>query len=352
MRGHPPAASSSRRLLAALVAVVILGGVPSLVAAADEGLQEAREELQQTKERIRARAAKLRDLQRDLNRLATRIARREAEIRWTTARMWKLRRAMQPLEDRAEQLRALLDERTREAYMTGMGTNILYLLTATSAADLASRLSFLEELNRRDAALVRGVERVQERLAGARETLARMRAMRELALQQLAANRRELRRKLAESRDLFAFLKERKHEVLHEISAIRPFAVCPVDGPHAIADDFGIRVHHPKEWGGTHIHQGNDISAPLGTPIVAPFDGLAVANPNKIGGLAVEVYGEFGFVYNAHLSRYGQLGEVEKGDVIGYVGATGNAGGPHDHFEWHPANGDAVDPYEFLLMVC
>ena len=38
--------------------------------------------------------------------------------------------------------------------------------------------------------------------------------------------------------------------------------------------------------------------------------------------------------------------------MIGYVGATGNAGGPHDHFEWHPDNGDAVDPHEFLLMVC
>ena len=91
--------------------------------------------------------------------------------------------------------------------------------------------------------------------------------------------------------------------------------------------------------------------APMGASIVAPFDGTAETSSNHIGGQAVEVFGEFGYVYNAHLSAFGQLGPVEAGDVIGYVGATGNAGGPHDHFEWHPDNGPAVDP-DFLLMVC
>ena len=43
---------------------------------------------------------------------------------------------------------------------------------------------------------------------------------------------------------------------------------------------------------------------------------------------------------------------METGTVIGYVGATGNTGANHDHFEWHPDNGPAVDPHEFLLKVC
>jgi murein DD-endopeptidase MepM/ murein hydrolase activator NlpD len=89
-----------------------------------------------------------------------------------------------------------------------------------------------------------------------------------------------------------------------------------------------------------------------GQAIVAPFDGVAEASRNWLGGNAVYVRGAAGFVYNAHMSAYGKLGEVKAGDVIGYVGSSGNAGGPHDHFEWHPGNGGAVDPYPYLMAVC
>jgi murein DD-endopeptidase MepM/ murein hydrolase activator NlpD len=94
--------------------------------------------------------------------------------------------------------------------------------------------------------------------------------------------------------------------------------------------------------------------APYGTPVVAPFDGRAVASPGGLGGLAVKVHGAAGYVYNAHLSRYGTLGTVDAGTVVGYVGATGNAAGgaPHDHFEWHPGGGGAVDPHALLMQVC
>ena len=136
----------------------------------------------------------------------------------------------------------------------------------------------------------------------------------------------------------------------HRPTQQTPFSVCPVRGSGYFADDFGA----PRYAGGYHPHQGNDIFAPMGTAIVAPFDGVAVRSPNQLGGNAVKVAGQFGYVYNAHLSAYGKSGPVKADEIIGYVGNTGDAlGGPtHDHFEWHPLGGPAVNPFLFLKAVC
>jgi murein DD-endopeptidase MepM/ murein hydrolase activator NlpD len=127
----------------------------------------------------------------------------------------------------------------------------------------------------------------------------------------------------------------------------RIFEVCPVDRPRHYVDTFGA----PRAG---HRHQGNDIMAPHGTPIRAPFDGRTKKSISGPGGLGVYVYGKRGFVFNAHLSRLGKLGKVRAGDIVGYVGNTGNArgGSPHDHFEWHPRGGGAVSPYRFLNQAC
>jgi peptidoglycan LD-endopeptidase LytH len=142
----------------------------------------------------------------------------------------------------------------------------------------------------------------------------------------------------------------------------QPFQVCPVGTPHSYVDSFGA----PRVG---HVHMGNDLMAPLGTPIYAPFAGRASSSNSGLGGLSVYVYGSQGFVFNAHLSRLGALGSVSAGTVIGYVGNSGNAAGgaTHDHFEWHatsiPSNpyvspygysviSGAIDPYPYLNQVC
>jgi murein DD-endopeptidase MepM/ murein hydrolase activator NlpD len=353
----------ARRIAVAFVIALLLACVPAVTltgfASADDGVKQTKDvavkqtkkELREAKERVRARRAKIRTLQRHMNVLATRISKAEKEIGRTEAHIVELQRELHRLQVRAALLQSKLDERSRAAYMFG-GVSVMYVLTATSAAEAASRMSLLSEMNRRDAVLAAKVRETTEATARVEAEVVRAQNILLLTERRLELDQKELQEKMTESRQLLAEFEQHVDNIRYELSEIRPFAVCPVDGPVAIADDFGIMVHHPKNQGGDHIHQGNDMMAAMGTPIVAPFDGVAVDARNHIGGQAVKVMGEFGYVYNAHLSAYGELGPVETGDVIGYVGATGNAGGPHDHFEWHPDNGDAVDPHAFLLLVC
>jgi murein DD-endopeptidase MepM/ murein hydrolase activator NlpD len=145
-------------------------------------------------------------------------------------------------------------------------------------------------------------------------------------------------------------LAERREELSAWLSTWGIFRVCPVDPPRYIHNDYGELVTVPGV--APHIHRGSDIQAPTWTPIRAPFDGYASSSYSPLGGYQVRVHGDRGYVFNAHLIAYGRLGWVSAGTVIGYVGATGNSTAPHDHFEWHPWDGPAVDPYYLLSLAC
>lgn len=104
-------------------------------------------------------------------------------------------------------------------------------------------------------------------------------------------------------------------------------------------------------WGGPRSggrrHEGVDMLAPTGSPIYAVLSGSVTFKQNRLGGNAVSLVADNGNrYYYAHLSSYeGVSRRVARGDVIGYVGDTGNASGtPHLHFEIHPGGGLAVNP--------
>lgn len=145
-------------------------------------------------------------------------------------------------------------------------------------------------------------------------------------------------------------LKRRRSDIRAWLYSWGIFRACPVDAPHYIHNDFGEIVH--LEGVEPHVHMGNDIEAPSWTPIRAPFDGYAWGSSSPLGGYQVRVRGDRGYVFNAHLIAYGDLGWVGAGAIIGYVGATGDSTASHDHFEWHPWNGGAVDPHYLLSLAC
>lgn len=142
--------------------------------------------------------------------------------------------------------------------------------------------------------------------------------------------------------------------------AQRPLLL-PVVGVQASAltDQYAL-----ARGGGQRVHEAIDIMAERGTPVVAADDGrITKLFTSKPGGLTIYQYDPASQLayYYAHLDRYAEGVregmEVKRGDVIGYVGSTGNANpqAPHLHFavfrlgnppKWW--QGEAVNPYPAL----
>lgn len=116
-----------------------------------------------------------------------------------------------------------------------------------------------------------------------------------------------------------------------------------------ITDWFGGRVH--PVLGYWHLHDGLDIGAGWGSPVGAAAAGTVThAGWNGGYGITVQIdHGDGVETMYAHLSEvtvgYGEW--VETGDLIGYVGDTGNSTGPHLHFTVI-VGGSPVDPWEWL----
>jgi murein DD-endopeptidase MepM/ murein hydrolase activator NlpD len=121
--------------------------------------------------------------------------------------------------------------------------------------------------------------------------------------------------------------------------------------PSGLTDSWGS-----ARSGGRH-HEGIDIFARRNTPVVSATDGIVSrVGWNNLGGRTVMVMGPGGYHhYYAHLERYADknVGDaVKRGEVVGYVGDSGNAKGTptHLHYGIYKFGGGAIDPYPFLVL--
>lgn len=379
-----------QRALGAMLVVALVGVATSGAIAGPE----------QTKEKLEAAEAEVDALTRDIERqtaLLNQLSAEAAKIaeryevaygRWEqiTLELRTIENALHEAQDEFQAIQAELDDRAREAYITGPGNQLEFLLGASSFTELSERMEYVNALSQEDVDLATQVQNLKNDLAAQRQEQIELQDQAADALAEVQEQQDALEAKMQEQQGVLSSLNEKKARAeelakklgkryQREIAALTGlnffpnelFKVCPIDQPRALYDGFGA----PRYGGGYHPHAGNDIISVTGTPLRAVFDGYATASYNGLGGNSVHVDGPLGYAYYAHLVSPGYTGPVSAGDIVGYAGATGDTSTPHLHFEWHPDqtptnwpaspygysvisgySSPAINPYPLLAPIC
>lgn len=370
-----PSAHPRTRLLAALVAAVAAACLPAAGPAAGAGT-------------IAGTKAQISDLGREVALLDIRMgtaiqANNQAVDRLEAAQdlLASTRSELAGARRDLDRSRGLLAERVVALYVNDPPSFVELLLTTGSLQQAQQAGELLDQVARGDAGVVTTVRARRARLEALEETQANTESTRrrELAAAEdrraaVAALRTQqeqlLRDAKAELKRLVKEERERRRR-LKALEAARTayLTSMPVAGGATLAGalpqgDYLFPVAGPaqftNDWGfaraGGRSHEGIDLFAARGTPVVAVADGtLFNVGWNGLGGwrLWVRDTAGNGFYY-AHLDAYAPAAAegaaVTRGTVLGYVGDSGDARGTptHLHFQIHPGGGGPVPPYPIV----
>jgi peptidoglycan LD-endopeptidase LytH len=334
----------------ALAAVAVLGLVASPAARA-ESLDD-----------LRDRMARIQD---DLDDATSGIEELRTRAEDARRRIGDIRARTSKLDARADRLEQEAGDRADALYRDG-GTEMLeVLLSADDLSELSDRTQLLSAVSLEDSEVFVRLSRSKLELEHLARQLADQRSELVRATEELQERSRDLQDRLeAASADydaLKARLERRAHReafrdatapAVGSVAAPVPGAggmTCPVAGPVSFVDSWGS----PRDG---HVHQGVDMMAAYGTPVVAVVSGtITYAAYDGSGGNMIFLSGDDGnaYWYMHNQSNLVTGGHVSSGRQIATVGDTGNAEGtPHVHFEFHPGGGGPVDPYPLVASIC
>ena len=298
----------------------------------------------------------------------------ETELEELGYTIFRLDRTITEFDGRVEELRAIAQEVVVEAY-TNSGTGLVTAaFDAASIQDLITSQALIDNAASRDLAaldLLTAVNRENDRLkieiadnrmrvealeaeqAAAVEVLLEAQAKADAIFHNAdAAYQDAYRRYQTELRRQAALAAARRSGAGAGLpSGSTSGVVCPVAGSSWFTDTWGA----PRSGGRTH--KGVDMSASYGTPLVAMNSGSVRLNWHSAGGRQVYITsGDGNFYYYAHLSGYApglNTGDrVGRGEVIGYIGTSGNASTAHLHLGLGLIGGGLVNPYPTVRRVC
>jgi murein DD-endopeptidase MepM/ murein hydrolase activator NlpD len=359
--------------LLGLIALLVLSTSGSWAGPKEE-LRKNRRELAEVRGLIRVHTSRAAALKIDINHLNRRITRLQiainkldreigalqADVRVARARIERTQRAIADIKE-------LATDQAVALYISG-GTEVLdALLDSASLGELNDRIEMLGVAARENTgALIRyGRLRARVRI----QTQALLEAKRVLDDKRegqadlkgrLARDRRSLAAKFTSLKNKLAHERDREHGLEKDQKAIKEKIleaqvgaelaslgvssegfIWPLNG--GVSSPFGSR------WGG--MHTGVDINGYSGQPIAAAKSGIAIYVGSGMSGygnvVMIDHGGGLSTLY-AHMSAFNVSGgAVQQGQIIGFVGCTGNCYGDHLHFEVR-VGGNPVDPMSYL----
>ncbi len=327
---------------------------------------------------------KIRDLESQVGGVTTRLVDLEHDLALHREKLERITRLFNLQTERLNFLRrqyelavARLSKRLVEIYQNDDVTTLDVLISSGSVADMIEQLDYLNDVGSQDLHISREVNKVKVQVRAERAktavtkakvaTVTRTIAVRTAQVRserdRLLASQKRLGSAKSRKREKLASVEADKEEFLREVAGLQaasaqlgaqlsasasttydgtPSAsglIWPVSGP--VTSGFGWR------WG--RMHEGIDIGAGYGVPVVASASGTVI-HAGWMGGygnlVVIDHGGGLSTAY-AHLSSISAGGSVAQGQVVGYIGCTGHCFGAHLHFEVR-VNGGAVDPLGYL----
>ena len=346
-------------------------------------------QIEQSDRRRQELDAVVADLDRQLSALNAELAVARRDLDRATSAFVAAEREAEVAERKVGEAREQVRRRAAEVYKQGPGGFANFVLGSRDLEDAENRASYVRRVVQTDRALVEALEAaeksyeertarldglkfdelertrriaaVQDGIAGA---LSRQRATRD-ALAEETTRKKTLLAKVQSDRAAWQALVARQQmdstgvaEALARLQSgqtpapgvVAGLLSFPLPGGQ-IGSGFGWRVH--PIYGTSRFHAGLDISAPEGTPIQAPADGVVVsAGPfGGYGNTVILDHGQSIATLHAHQVGFAvETGQrVTRGQVIGFVGSTGLSTGPHLHLEVR-LSGNPTDPVPWLRV--
>lgn len=264
----------------------------------------------------------------------------------------------------------IYNRRLAAFYKAGSMSLVEYLFTSKSPYDFSTRMDMMMRISAQDLALINEIEALQVDLNNRLKILGAKYRSQQVYGSALRTKQNSIEAQLKIEQQRLDRVKEMgaiDGALMASLPTQRSMPSRDIDDPSA-RDAGNIRMIFPiagahafqNTWGaprsGGRHHQGTDIYASRGTPCVAVRDGIITTiDYHGLAGKYVRMTDADSNMYAyIHLDGYPDSlfpgKPVSQGEVIGYVGNTGNAAGGacHLHFEIHPGSGEPVNPYPYL----